>query len=137
MGLVNAHERAKELEKAINPETAKRIVIGVGVDSKSGKVFVATSEKTARSDLKKALKPDEEFIEGVGHAESTLMKSGNMIDEVGASKSICIECEIEIRSGGAVPVSPLLDNFSRKRRKELSQDQQQALRDEVNKLRNN
>lgn len=57
------------------------------------------------------------------------------VDQIGASKPICLQCELDIRKADITPVGKLKDDFSAGAKKRLSPEKQQQIKDEVHKLR--
>jgi hypothetical protein len=128
----NVDARAKEIASGLHADRQGRITVGVGIDE-NGVKTVTTNEPKVRLEVKKLLEEDEIPVDGVGHAEVTQPSS---IVEVGSSRPVCIECDLEMRKRDVNIKSELSDDFARNRKQQLSPEQQQEIRDEVEKLRN-
>jgi hypothetical protein len=83
-------------------------------------IVVASSEKKLRPEQLPLLRPTELSIEGVGHAEQTIInratRSSHQVQALAASRPMCIDCEIAVIQAGVRPAGRLQRFSGRNRR---------------------
>lgn len=116
---VDVNKRAKEIHEALPHETQKRTTTAVGKTT-DGKILVGSSEKKLRKPQREALMENEIEVVGEGHAEETILnhakEHGMKVEEIGASRPICQDCDDMLKDAGTTSTSPRSGKPSTKRR---------------------
>lgn len=118
----NPEERAKELYNLLPNERTKRhlpTAVGYTIENIS---IVGTSENYLRPEIKEALNKTgipANSKQG-NHAEENIQEEAGekqlKVTDIGASRSICLDCEIKIKEKGIKACTIFSDKKSRKRK---------------------
>ena len=88
----------------------------VGADA-SGNLYIASSDPVVpRAQRLWAEKNGITVVNGVGHAEETLMNAGKGITQIEPSRAICLDCDTQMKASGVDSDAPRSGKKSKNRR---------------------
>jgi RHS repeat-associated protein len=109
------HALAHKAHSKLDPESQKYKTTAVGRDS-NGNLYIASSDKTVPKPQRKwAEKNGVTVVNGVGHAEETLMNSRKGIKDIDASRGVCLDCENMMKKKRVRTTTPKTGRRSKKR----------------------
>ena len=107
-------QRARDIHRGLPHSRRGRMTTAVARIRKSDgtyQIVVASSEKKLRPEQLPLLRPTELSIEGVGHAEQTIINwatsNSHQVQALAASRPMCIDCEIAVIRAGVRPAGRL------------------------------
>jgi RHS repeat-associated protein len=106
-GLKTCKELADEAHAELDPIAQRQKTTAVGEDE-DGNLYIASSDKVVPPVQRKWAERNEiQVVNGVGHAEATLMDSNNNITHVDASRRVCSNCETQMKEQSVTTNTPL------------------------------
>jgi len=122
MDTKNTDIRAKELHESIESERTKRHTTTAVGNTEQDITIVGTSEDYFRPEIKSALIENEILAKSRtgNHAEENVIDEADernlKITEIGASRPICLDCEIKIKEKGIEAKTEFSGKQSKKRK---------------------
>ena len=105
-GLTSIAELVEEAHSLLDPISQNMKTTAIGANT-AGDLFIASSVRAVPTPQQAyAISNNISIVNGVGHAEATLINSGNSIVHVEASRPICLDCENLMNQNGVTTTTP-------------------------------
>jgi transcription initiation factor TFIIIB Brf1 subunit/transcription initiation factor TFIIB len=115
-GLSSCKDLAHEAHQLLDKMARKFKTTAIG-RNKEGQLFIASSDKTVPKVQREwAKKKGIIVVNGQGHAEETIMNSGNKVTHIDASRGVCLDCEHQMGTHDVSTDTHKTGKVSKKRR---------------------
>ncbi|EBW7778755.1 hypothetical protein DQJ31_26095, partial [Salmonella enterica subsp. enterica serovar Saintpaul] len=115
LGLSKTQDMVNDAHGQLDAGSQSRKTTAIGVDS-NGNYYIASNNDTVpRSQRVWAEKNGVNVVNGVGHAEETIMNNIPDVEHIDASRPVCIDCENMMKNRGVTTDTPMSGKQSRNR----------------------
>ena len=115
LGLSKTQDMVNDAHSQLDVGSQSRKTTAIGVDSDGNYHIASNNDTVPRSQRVWAENNGVNVVNGVGHAEETIMNNVSNIEHIDASRPVCIDCENMMKSKGVTTDTSMSGKKSRNR----------------------